>query len=192
MLDLQLEVAHLTLMLLLQVRPGLALMVQAAHLGCQLLLQHCNVMPQLVLHKTGNVKLDWGWNNGNGARWKYTVHSGHIQQDLASKIPQATTSLTVSHMQMLSQEIERQKPMARKGFLTGADQYLQLAVLLDVCQAGRILLLAILFQGLCCFLQLSAAVLQPLNVILLLYDGALVLLLLCCHPYHVFPHALDL
>ena len=49
-LDLQLELAQLPLMLLLQVCPSPAFMVQAAHLSRKLLLQHCNVMPELLLH----------------------------------------------------------------------------------------------------------------------------------------------
>ena len=56
---------------------------------------------------------------------------------------------------------------------------LLLALSLHLSNTGSILEVAVLLQSLSSFLQLSAAVLQLLNVILLLNDGALVLMLLC-------------
>ena len=70
--------------------------------------------------------------------------------------------------------------------------YLLFALLLHLGNASSILEVAVLLQSLASLLQLPAAVLQLLNVVLLLYDGALVLLLLCPQVAHILLQPLDL
>lgn len=76
--------------------------------------------------------------------------------------------------------------------LEGHAWYLLFTLLLHLRDAGSILEVAVLLQSLTSLLQLPAAVLQLLYVVLLLYDGALVLLLLCPQMAHIFLQPLNL
>lgn len=76
--------------------------------------------------------------------------------------------------------------------VAGAAAYLLLALLLHLSNAGGILDIAVLLHSLSRLLQLPAVVLQLLYVVLLLYDGALMLMLLSLQMAHILLEPLHL
>lgn len=72
-----------------------------------------------------------------------------------------------------------------KKCVAGAAAYLLLALLLHLSNASRVLHVAVLLHSLGRLLQLPAVVLQLLYVVLLLYNGALMLMLLSLQMAHI-------
>jgi len=159
----------------------------------QAMLSDIMSLPHICLPDLTDNNNDDKNKNGNHRNFKAfvlmmgQVHAGQVKSHKAGlgKCMLCSQQAGSSRRPNDKSQINHRASSDHKKCVAGAAAYLLLALLLHLSNAGGVLHIAVLLHSLSCLLQLPAVVLQLLYVVLLLYDGALMLMLLSLQMAHV-------